>query len=97
MKPTPQVLTVDIGGTNVKVLASGQAEPRKFSSGKDLTPRKMVGAVKKLAEDWEYDVVSIGYPGQVVGNRAFRSPTTRWQMDTAVRREFPIHERLGGH
>jgi len=74
MKPTPQVLTVDIGGTNVKVLASGQAEPRKFSSGKDLTPRKMVGAVKKLAEDWEYDVVSIGYPGQVVGNRAVTEP-----------------------
>jgi hypothetical protein len=44
MKARPRVLAVDIGGTNVKILATGQAEPRKFASGKDLTPRKMVAA-----------------------------------------------------
>jgi polyphosphate glucokinase len=74
MKATPRVLAVDIGGTNVKILATNQAEPRKFVSGKDLTPRKMVAGVKKLAENWKYDVVSIGYPGQVVGNRAVTEP-----------------------
>jgi polyphosphate glucokinase len=74
MKATPRVLTVDIGGTNVKILATGQTEPRKFASGKDLTPRKMVAGVKKLAENWKYDVVSIGYPGQVVGDRAVTEP-----------------------
>jgi polyphosphate glucokinase len=74
MKATPRVLAVDIGGTNVKILATGQTEPRKFASGKDLTPSKMVAAVKKLAENWKYDVVSIGYPGRVVGNRAVTEP-----------------------
>ena len=58
----------------MKILATGQAEPRKFASGKDLTPRKMVAGVKGLAENWKYDVVSIGFPGQVVGNRAVTEP-----------------------
>jgi polyphosphate glucokinase len=74
MKGTPRVLAVDIGGTNVKILATGQTEPRKFPSGIGMTPRKMVAGVKKLAEGWKYDVVSIGYPGQVVGDRAVTEP-----------------------
>src|SRR6201997_2203690 len=74
MKAAPRVLAVDIGGTNVKILATGEAEPRKFASGKDLTPRKMVASVKKLAGNWKYDVVSIGYPGQVVGDRRVTEP-----------------------
>ena len=74
MKATSRVLVIDIGGTNVKILATGEAEPRKFASGKDLTPRKMVAGVKKLAENWTYDVVSVGYPGQVVENRAVTEP-----------------------
>ena len=59
-----KVLVIDIGGTNVKILATGQTESRKFPSGRTLTPRKMVARVKKLAGDWKYDVVSIGYPGR---------------------------------
>jgi polyphosphate glucokinase len=74
MNAMPRVLAIDIGGTNVKILATGQTEPRKFASGKDLTPRKMVAGVKKLAENWKFDAVSIGYPGQVVGNRAVTEP-----------------------
>jgi polyphosphate glucokinase len=74
MKATPRVLAVDIGGTNVKILATGQVEARKFASGKDMTPRKMVAGVKKLAGNWQYDVVSIGYPGRVVGDRAVTEP-----------------------
>ena len=69
-----KVLSVDVGGTNVKILATGQAEPRKFPSGPTLTPRQMVAGVKKLAGDWKYDVVSIGYPGRVVGDRAVTEP-----------------------
>ena len=74
MAPQVKVLAIDIGGTNVKILASGQTEPRKFPSGKAMTPRKMVAGVKKLAGEWKYDVVSIGYPGQVVGDRAVTEP-----------------------
>jgi polyphosphate glucokinase len=68
------ILTIDIGGTNVKILATGQKECRKFPSGKKLTPRKMVDGVKKLASDWKYDVVSIGYPGPVLHNRPVAEP-----------------------
>jgi polyphosphate glucokinase len=68
------VLAVDVGGTNVKILASGQKEPRKFPSGPKLTPERMVSGVKELAADWKYDVVSIGYPGRVVGDRAVTEP-----------------------
>jgi polyphosphate glucokinase len=68
------VLVIDVGGTNVKILASGQKEPRKFPSGPKLTPERMVSGVKELAADWKYDVVSIGYPGVVVGDRAITEP-----------------------
>jgi len=60
------VLVVDVGGTSVKILASTQTEIRSFLSGPGLTPRQMVLGVKKLASDWRYDVVSIGYPGPVL-------------------------------
>ena len=60
-----RVLVADIGGTNVKILLTGQKIPRKFPSGRKMTPKHMVAGVKKLAEDWEYDVVALGYPGRV--------------------------------
>src|SRR6184192_3952385 len=68
------VLVVDVGGSNVKILATGQTEPRKFPSGPTLTARQMVNRVKKLAGNWKYDVVSIGYPGPVVRNRPLAEP-----------------------
>ena len=57
------VLVVDVGGTHVKILATGQKDRREFSSGPKLTAKKMVAEVKQLAADWQYDAVSIGYPG----------------------------------
>jgi polyphosphate glucokinase len=68
------VLVVDIGGTNVKILATGQAEPRKFPSGPTLTPERMVAGVKDLAGDWQYDAVAIGYPGRVHRGRIVADP-----------------------
>jgi hypothetical protein len=62
------ILTIDIGGTKIKTLVSGQTEPRKVESGVGLTPVQMIEAVKKLTSDWDYQVVSIGYPGQVGEN-----------------------------
>lgn len=69
-----KVLAVDVGGTSVKILATGQASPRKFPSGKTLTPEAMVAGVKDLAKDWEFDVVSIGYPGLVRNGRVAADP-----------------------
>lgn len=68
------VLVVDIGGTHVKVLATGQHEPREFLSGPKLTPQEMADGVKKVAREWKYDVVSIGYPGVVVRGRPIAEP-----------------------
>ena len=64
-----RVLVVDIGGTNVKILATGQRRPRKLPSGPKLTPKAMVSGVKALAGNWNYDAVAIGYPGRVVEGR----------------------------
>ena len=68
------VLVVDVGGTNVKILATGQGEPRKLPSGTALTAAMMVDGVKKLAGDWKYDAVAIGYPGPVVHDRPMAEP-----------------------
>ena len=68
------VLVVDIGGTHVKLLAAGQTEPREFPSGPSMTPKRMVSGVKKLAADWKYDVVSMGYPGPILRNRPVAEP-----------------------
>ena len=72
--PSRKVLVIDVGGTSVKILATGQHEHRSFFSGPSLTPRQMVSRVKKLAQDWSYDVVSIGYPGPVLHNRPIAEP-----------------------
>src|SRR5262247_2356802 len=68
------VLAIDIGGTHVKILATGQDESRRFVSGPTMTPKRMVAGVKKLAGDWKYQAVSIGYPGMVVRNRPLVEP-----------------------
>jgi len=68
------VLVIDVGGTSVKILATGQTESRSFRSGPTLTPGRMISGVKKLAADWSYDAVSIGYPGAVLGGRPAAEP-----------------------
>jgi hypothetical protein len=68
------VLVIDIGGTHVKILATGQDEPRKFVSGPTLTPQQMAAGVKKLARGWKYDVTSMGYPGLVLHGRVVAEP-----------------------
>ncbi|HEX7286100.1 MAG TPA: ROK family protein [Candidatus Angelobacter sp.] len=69
-----KVLVIDVGGTNVKILARGHAKPRKFPSGPNLTPAKMVDGVKELAADWEYDAISIGIPGPVLMGQLIVDP-----------------------
>ena len=69
-----RILAIDIGGTNVKVLLSGEKAPRKFPSGRTLTPQAMVAGVKKIAVDWKYDAVAIGYPGRVVDGEIVVEP-----------------------
>ncbi len=69
-----KILVIDIGGNSVKILVTGETDPREFPSGPTLTPRQMVSGVLKLTEDWNYDAVSIGYPGRVRENRPVSEP-----------------------
>ncbi len=69
-----KVLVIDVGGTHVKALATGQRQERMFDSGPALTPKKMVSGVQRLVDGWEFDVVSIGYPGPVLHNRPIAEP-----------------------
>ena len=68
------VLVLDVGGTHVKILATGQSVPREIPSGPDMTPKEMVSKVRKLAEGWKYDAVSLGYPGVVFRGRPVAEP-----------------------
>ena len=68
------VLVIDVGGTHVKLLATGQTEPRRFVSGPTLTAPEMVDRVKELTKDWNYEAVTIGYPGPVPRGRPIAEP-----------------------
>ena len=69
-----KILVVDVGGTQVKLLATGHTEPRKFVSGPTLTPDKLVSGINRFVTDWEYDAVSMGYPGPVIAGRPVSDP-----------------------
>ncbi len=76
--PPARILVVDVGGTNVKVRASGhpsaEGEAVKIPSGPTLDPAAMVDAVRAATADWAYDAVTIGYPGPVAGGRPAADP-----------------------
>lgn len=75
---TPRVrvptLVVDVGGTHVKLLATGKRTPIHIDSGPHLTPRVMVRTVLAATEHWRFRRVSIGFPGPVRNNRPQREP-----------------------
>ena len=68
------ILVVDIGGSNVKLLATGQPTRRKFPSGPTLTPAQMVEGVRRAAGDWSYEAVTIGIPAPVRDGRPQLDP-----------------------
>ena len=69
-----RVLAIDVGGSHVKMRMSGRREEREFESGPTLTPRQMVAHIHELTGDWQYDAVSIGYPGVVVHGKIVTEP-----------------------
>jgi len=68
------VLVIDVGGTHIKLLATGQTEVTKVPSGPDLTPERLVAEVQEATKDWQYDVVSIGWPGPIRDGKPVREP-----------------------
>jgi predicted NBD/HSP70 family sugar kinase len=69
-----KVLVVDVGGSNVKLFLTGHRGRVKIPSGPELTPRRMVKDVLAATDGWDYDMVSIGYPGPVVRGKIAREP-----------------------
>jgi predicted NBD/HSP70 family sugar kinase len=67
-------LVIDIGGTHVKVLASGHRKPIKIRSGPAMTPKEMVRLVRESVAGWRFSRVSIGYPGPVAHGRPVTDP-----------------------
>lgn len=71
---TRKVLVIDVGGTNVKLFAKGQKEPLKIPSGPTMTASKMVSVVKQNVKDWDFDCISLGYPGPIINGHPLREP-----------------------
>jgi polyphosphate glucokinase len=69
-----KILVIDVGGTNVKVRVTGQREERKIPSGTSMTAVRMVRDVKRNTRDWQYDAISIGFPGPVIQGRPVHNP-----------------------
>ena len=68
-----KILVIDIGGTHVKLMISRRAK-RKFDSGPKMTPREMIADIKKTAEGWNYDAISIGFPAPVKEGKIASEP-----------------------
>lgn len=69
-----KVLVVDIGGTHVKVASSDMRVPLKIPSGPTMAAPQMVQQVLDATEGWDYDCISIGYPGPVNHERPLAEP-----------------------
>jgi polyphosphate glucokinase len=68
------VLTVDVGGSHVKVLVEGEQTERRALSGPRMTAKQMASAVQGLAADWSWDRVSVGIPSPVHMGRVVSDP-----------------------
>jgi polyphosphate glucokinase len=71
---SPKVLVVDVGGTNVKMRMKGQKEATKVPSGPTMTSKRAVEIVKTTTKGWDYNCISLGYPGPIINGRPLREP-----------------------
>lgn len=71
---SPKVLVIDVGGTHIKLLATGQTVPIKIPSGPTITASKMVRLVQNAVRNWEFDCITLGYPGPIINGRPLREP-----------------------
>jgi hypothetical protein len=69
-----KVLVIDVGGSHVKMMISRNGKRRKFDSGKDLGPRKMVAEAKKEVADWKFDAIAIGFPSPIYKGKISQDP-----------------------
>jgi polyphosphate glucokinase len=72
--PRPRVLVVDVGGSHVKLMVSGDGERTRTKSGKEFTPQQFLEFVEKDTRGWDYDVISVGIPAPVRNNCPIAEP-----------------------
>lgn len=85
-----RVLVIDVGGNNVKVAMPGHLDTVKVASGPSMTGRAMITAVRRVTRGWDYDVVSIGFPGPVADGVPAEEPVNlgRGWMSTDYEKAF---------
>src|SRR5258708_22235623 len=91
-----KVLMIDVGGTNVKLMASGHEGYRKFPSGRTLTAAKMVKGVLETTKDWQYEAITLGFPGLLRDGAIARNPLNLaggW-MDFDFAKAFKLPVRI---
>jgi len=69
-----RVLVIDVGGTHIKVAGSWDRVTHRIPSGPTMTAADMASAVLALTTGWDFEAISLGYPGPVKDNRPFREP-----------------------
>ena len=69
-----KVLVIDVGGSHIKVLATGRKMPIQIPSGPKMSAGQMVRRVREAIDGWTYDAVSIGYPGVVLHGKPLSEP-----------------------
>lgn len=69
-----RVLVIDVGGTYIKVAGSWDRVTHRIPSGPTMTAADMARAVLELTKDWDFEAISLGYPGPVKDNRPYREP-----------------------
>jgi hypothetical protein len=89
-----KILVIDIGGTSAKLLVTNETEPRKFPTGPEMSAEQLAAAALAAAKDWDYDVVSIGFPGIVTEGKIALEPQNLghgWiDFDFAARFDKPV-------
>ena len=69
-----KILVIDVGGTHIKLRATSHKSEIRIPSGPKMTARKMVAAVRKLIVGWQYEAITIGYPGAVLHGHIVGEP-----------------------
>jgi polyphosphate glucokinase len=69
-----KVLVIDVGGSHIKIRATGHRKQRHAASGPEMSAKHMVTTVLDLAGRWKFKAVSMGYPGPVVHGKPVLEP-----------------------
>jgi predicted NBD/HSP70 family sugar kinase len=64
-----KVLVLDIGGSNLKLRMSGQEQRTKVPTGPEYGPERLVADLAGATADWDYEVVTVGFPAPIIGGR----------------------------